>query len=69
VAELRAIDAQTAVRRLGAAAGTVTIPPSFFEPLPDDLLDGFEGGPLRSGQASKVAERRAPYDAKGRRRK
>ena len=35
VAELRPIAEQPAGRRLGAAAGAVTIPPSFFEPLPD----------------------------------
>jgi prevent-host-death family protein len=69
VAELRAIAAQPAARRLGAAAGAVTIPPSFFEPLPDDLLDAFEGHPASTEHVSKVAERRATYHAKPRRRK
>jgi prevent-host-death family protein len=26
----------------------MTVPPSFFEPLPDDLLDAFEGGEERA---------------------
>jgi antitoxin (DNA-binding transcriptional repressor) of toxin-antitoxin stability system len=30
-------------RPLGIGKGTVTIRPSFFEPLPDDLLNFFEG--------------------------
>jgi antitoxin (DNA-binding transcriptional repressor) of toxin-antitoxin stability system len=30
---------------LGSAAGTFIIPQAFFEPLPDDLLDSFEGRP------------------------
>ena len=30
-------------RPLGLAAGTVVIPPSFFDPLPDDLLAAFNG--------------------------
>jgi|SRR5688572_630593 len=68
VAELRAIAEQPASRRLGAAAGAVTLSPSFFEPLPDDLLDAFEGGPLTVAPVSKVAERRAT-EAKLRRRK
>jgi prevent-host-death family protein len=68
VAELRPIAEQPPVRRLGAAVGAVTLPPSFFEPLPDDLLDAFEGGPLSTGHLSKAAERRATYDAKPRRR-
>jgi len=33
---------------LGSAAGTFTIPASFFEPLPEDVLGAFEGE--RSGQ-------------------
>ena len=30
-------------RPVGLARGKVTIPPAFFEPLPEDLLAGFEG--------------------------
>ena len=30
-------------RPIGLAKGQLNIPASFFEPLPDDLLDAFEG--------------------------
>lgn len=30
-------------RPIGLANGQVAIPASFFEPLPDDILDAFEG--------------------------
>ena len=30
-------------RPVGLAKGQVAIPASFFEPLPDDMLDAFEG--------------------------
>lgn len=30
-------------RPIGLAKGQFTVPPSFFEPLPDDLLRAFEG--------------------------
>jgi hypothetical protein len=30
-------------RPIGLAKGLVEIPASFFEPLPDDILDAFEG--------------------------
>jgi hypothetical protein len=30
-------------RPIGLAKGQVEIPVSFFEPLPDDILDAFEG--------------------------
>jgi antitoxin (DNA-binding transcriptional repressor) of toxin-antitoxin stability system len=45
VAELKAVPATTAAqpRPIGLAKGQVIIPPSFFDPLPDDLLDAFEG--------------------------
>mgnify|MGYP001160506059 FL=1 len=44
IAEIRAIPAaRKKPRPLGLAKGTVQIRPSFFEPLPDELLDLFEG--------------------------
>ncbi len=44
IAEIRAIPAAPKKPRpLGLAKGTVRIRPSFFEPLPDELLDLFEG--------------------------
>jgi antitoxin (DNA-binding transcriptional repressor) of toxin-antitoxin stability system len=30
-------------RRIGILRGELEVPDSFFGPLPDDLLDGFEG--------------------------
>jgi hypothetical protein len=29
--------------RIGAAVGEFTVPDSFFEPLPDDVLNAFNG--------------------------
>jgi antitoxin (DNA-binding transcriptional repressor) of toxin-antitoxin stability system len=44
VAELHALPtAPRKPRPIGLEAGKFTVPPSFFEPLPDDLLDAFEG--------------------------
>jgi prevent-host-death family protein len=45
VAEVRAIPVVKRKRRLpfGAAKGEIIIHDSFFDPLPDDLLDLFEG--------------------------
>jgi prevent-host-death family protein len=87
VAELRPLSgSRREPRPIGPLPGrpTFDIAPSFFEPLPDDELELWEGGgindPLsRGGSAprtkttSKVAEARAPYgskprDGRGRRR-
>jgi antitoxin (DNA-binding transcriptional repressor) of toxin-antitoxin stability system len=44
IAEIRPLPApETKPRPIGLARGRFTVPPSFFEPLPDDLLEGFEG--------------------------
>lgn len=44
VAELRPVPRPRAERRpIGLAKGELEIPPAFFEPLPDELLDAFEG--------------------------
>jgi prevent-host-death family protein len=62
IAELRPVAAaRTTPRTLGHAKTLVEIPASFFEPLPDDEIDGFEGGfvyPPSRSHASKVAETR-----------
>src|SRR5512135_1520822 len=61
VAELKAIAAaRTAERPIGGAAGAVTVPPSFFDPLPDEWLDAFEGG-RPSARAGRASERRSGY--------
>jgi antitoxin (DNA-binding transcriptional repressor) of toxin-antitoxin stability system len=50
VAELRATTAaRQAPRPIGLDKGRLTVPPSFFEPLPDDVLDDWNGGPLSPG--------------------
>jgi antitoxin (DNA-binding transcriptional repressor) of toxin-antitoxin stability system len=44
VAELRTIRAKKARKpRIGAARGEFTVPDSFFESLPDDILEAFSG--------------------------
>ena len=44
IVELHAVQsARTAPRPIGLARGRVAVPPSFFEPLPDEVLGGFEG--------------------------
>ena len=45
IAELRRIEAEpTALRPVGGAKGQLVVPRSFFEPLPDDLINGFYPG-------------------------
>jgi antitoxin (DNA-binding transcriptional repressor) of toxin-antitoxin stability system len=44
VAELRLIRGRaTRKRRIGVAKGEFEVPDSFFEPLPDEILDAFGG--------------------------
>jgi len=44
IAEIRPLPArETKPRPIGLARGRFTVPLSFFEPLPDDLLKAFEG--------------------------
>lgn len=69
IAELRPVSVVPAQRRLGMAAGAVTMGPSFFEPLPEDVLDAFEKAALTQAGASKVAESRETFGAKKGRRK
>lgn len=62
VAELRAVEASRVDERpIGPLPGrpTFEVPPSFFEPMPDDELELWEG---------KVAETRTSYSNKPRRR-
>lgn len=39
--------------RLGTLRGQIKILPSFFDPLPDDILDAFEGRRPMPNQAEK----------------
>jgi antitoxin (DNA-binding transcriptional repressor) of toxin-antitoxin stability system len=73
VAELRAVDQKrTAPRPIGGEKGVV-VRPSFFEPLPDELLDAFDAGPVyptSARQRSRVAKPGAPYtSARSRKRR
>ena len=44
IAEICPLKPQLKVKRpLGLGKGEAYLPPSFFDPLPDDLLDAFEG--------------------------
>jgi antitoxin (DNA-binding transcriptional repressor) of toxin-antitoxin stability system len=44
LAEIRPVVTPTAqLRPFGLCAGQFTVPPNFDEPLPDELLAGFEG--------------------------
>ncbi len=44
VAEIRPLPRRPSKQRpIGLAKGLLTVPSSFFEPLPKDVLDAFEG--------------------------
>lgn len=67
VAELRAVaQARTEPRPMGLAKDKVSIPPSFFEPMPDAFLDAFESGPVfpAVSEPTRVAERRVTYGSR-----
>jgi len=54
---------RTEPRPIGGAPGVVVLP-SFFDPLPDDVLDAFDGGATyrsAAAQESKAAEPRGAY--------
>lgn len=62
VAELRAVEQKrTKPRPIGLGKGTITIPPSFFEPMRDEWLDEFYQGPLfpETPKPSRAAASRA----------
>ena len=73
VAELRPVEQKrTEPRLLGGAKGIV-IPPSFFDPMPDDFLDTFESGPVyppvKRSRSARVAETSPTYRATSRRKR
>lgn len=44
IAEIRPLPKRRKAKRpIGLAKGQFKVPPEFFEPLPDDLLDAFNG--------------------------
>lgn len=64
VAELRPIETtRTEPRPIGGFEGQIVIPPSFFDPLPDDVVDDFYGGGGAARQRPRVAEEPARYEA------
>ena len=68
VAELRAVEQKRIEpRTIGGVTGIV-MPPSFFDPMPDEFLDAFESGPVYSesrSRPSRVAEVPARHSAGG----
>ena len=69
VAELRAAaSTRTTPRPIGGAKG-VDVLPSFFDPLPDDLLDAFDPVIEEKSSMARVAEATTRYAAPARRRK
>jgi len=45
IAELRLLPQRRWTKRpIGLAAGQFRIPPEFFEPLPEEIVDAFRGG-------------------------
>jgi prevent-host-death family protein len=68
VAELRAVEQKRVEPRpIGGAKGQVTVPASFFDPMPDDFLNAFESGPVypQTSTPSRVAKRRVPDGGAG----
>ncbi len=54
VAELRAVPgARTTPRMVGGAAGRLTVPAAFFDPLPEEVVSSFFPG----GEADEPADR------------
>ena len=43
VAEIRPLNAATGPRPIGLAAGEFVVPDDFDDPLPNEILDAFEG--------------------------
>jgi len=67
IAELRAVEsARTEPRPIGLARGQMVVPDSFFQPLPDDILDAFDGSGHGAGAMLQVADHSASvaYGAK-----
>jgi prevent-host-death family protein len=72
VAELKPVPAvRTEPRPVGKASGRVTVPPAFFDSLPDDVVDAFAGvlEPDRPVvRPGRVAEAPAGYRVRSSRR-
>ena len=69
VAELRPSPAgRREPRPIGLDRGRVTVPPSFFDPLPDDLLDAFEAGSIFPAEGTPRRPRSPRAEGRKRRR-
>jgi prevent-host-death family protein len=65
VAELRPVEAtRTEPRPIGGLEGQIQILPSFFEPLPDEIIDSFYPASAAAQLPTRVAEERPRYGAK-----
>jgi antitoxin (DNA-binding transcriptional repressor) of toxin-antitoxin stability system len=68
VAELRAVPKKrTEPRPIGLGKGTITIPPSFYDPMTEEELDAFYNGPIfpeKASRSTRVAERSPEHAAK-----
>jgi prevent-host-death family protein len=73
VAELRAVEQKRTEPRLIGGAKGIVVPPSFFDPMPDDFIDAFESGSVFPAtaitQPSRVAESSPAYGAAKRRKR
>jgi prevent-host-death family protein len=70
VAELRAVSPASAnQRKLGTAVGKVVLPTAFFDPLPDDVVEAFEGENRDAKRGDRVAETKASHRKGSRRRR
>lgn len=72
VAELRAIPKKrTEPRPIGLAKGTITIHPSFYDPMTEEELDEFESGPVfpEAAAGTRVAERQPVYGSPSRKKR
>ena len=64
VAELRAVAAAPAEpRKVGGAKGRITVPPAFFDPLPEEVVGPFYGVSEDPPEASRAAGSSGRYKA------
>lgn len=72
VAELRAVPKKrTEPRPIGLAKGTITIHPSFYDPMTEEELDDFYNGPVfpEAPAGTRVAERPPAYSSPNRKKR
>ncbi|MFO7691503.1 MAG: type II toxin-antitoxin system prevent-host-death family antitoxin [Vicinamibacterales bacterium] len=54
IVELHAVQSvRTSPRPVGLGRGRLTVPPSFFDSLPEDVLGGFEGASLPAARPKR----------------